>query len=59
MTIPNLEGPVEELYIQNNPQLHSLPTQLGSPRKLRVLHLSDNALKELPSSIQQYDGLRR
>lgn len=57
VTIPNLQGMIEELSIQSNPQLTNLSSAFGDPNHLKRLNLSNNTLDVLPDTIGQYEDI--
>ena len=57
ISIPDLTGAIEDLSIQSNPQLTTLPKSFGHPEHLEQVDLSNNALASIPDTIEQYENI--
>ena len=56
--IPEIYGPLKQIYIANNPTLQGIPETIGQPETLQFVSLANNQLRSIPDSIGDYYHLR-
>ena len=56
--IADLYGPLERIYLANNPSLNNIPNTIGQPETLHFVSLANNQLRSIPDSIGDYYHVR-